>query len=87
MRIKPALPPGTMHTFSHVYWLGLPCRYCSLYSLATAARRGLMPAVGPYSRAAEEMGMDCGRGKLPSISSSASGAPWPRLAHEAGSSA
>lgn len=46
-----------------------------------------MPAVGPYSREAEVMGMVVGRGKLPSISSSASGAPWPRLAQEEGSSA
>lgn len=46
-----------------------------------------MPAVGPYSRAAEVMGMEVGRGKLPSISSSASGAPWPRLAQPEGSSA
>lgn len=87
MRIKPALPPGTMQTFSQVYWLSIPFRCCSLYSPATAARRDLMPAVGPYSRAAVLMGMDVGRGKLPSISSSTSGAPWPRLAQEAGSSA
>ena len=32
-------------------------------------------------------GIDVGRGKLPSISSSASGAPWPRLAQPEGSSA
>jgi hypothetical protein len=40
-----------------------------------------MPAVGPYSRAFTEMGMDVGLGKDPSISSSTSGAPCPRLAH------
>lgn len=32
------------------------------------------------------MSSDCGRGKQPSISSSTSGAPWPRLAQSSGSS-
>lgn len=30
------------------------------------------------------MGIEVGRGKLPAISSSASGAPWPRFAHKEG---
>lgn len=30
------------------------------------------------------MGIEVGRGKLPAMSSSASGAPWPRLAHDEG---
>src|SRR5690349_20164642 len=45
-----------------------------------------MPAVGPYSRPLTEIGMEVGRGKHPSISSSTSGAPWPRFAHSWGSS-
>ena len=45
-----------------------------------------MPAVGPYSRAFTEMGMDVGLGNDPSISSPTSGAPCPRLAHRWGSS-
>lgn len=49
-----------------------------------ATLRGLMPAVGPYSREFTEMGMDVGLGKDPSISSSTSGAPCPRLAHRWG---
>lgn len=75
-----------MATFSQVYLLSLPWRWCSLYSLATASRRGLIPAVGPYSRAAMEMSMEVGRGKQPAMSSSTSGAPWPRLAQASGSS-
>ena len=38
-RDKPARPPGTMHTFSCVYWLAFPFLYVSLYKFATAARR------------------------------------------------
>lgn len=86
MRIKPARPPGTIATFSQEYWLSLPWRCISLYIRATAARRGLMPAVGPYSLAAIETSMCVGRGNEPSMSSSTSGAPWPRLAHSSGSS-
>lgn len=45
-----------------------------------------MPAVGPYSLAATDMSIVSGRLKHPEISSSTSGAPWPRLAQASGSS-
>jgi hypothetical protein len=73
MRMRPARPPGTMATFSQVYWLGLPLRCISLYRRATASLRGLMPAVGPYSRLAVEMSMWVGRWKQPAMSSSTCG--------------
>ena len=59
-----------MATFSQVYWLGLPLRCISLYRRATASRRGLMPAVGPYSLLLTLMSMVLGREKQPSMSSS-----------------
>lgn len=70
IRIKPARPPGTIATFSHVYWDGLPCRWWALYMLATASRRGLIPAVGAYSLEATVMSMCVGLWKQPSMSSS-----------------
>lgn len=70
IRIRPARPPGTMATFSHVYWLGFPFRWCSLYMRATASRSGLIPAVGAYSLEATVMSMCVGRWKQPSMSSS-----------------
>ena len=40
-----------------------------------ASLSGLMPAVGPYSRAFTDIGMEVGLGNEPSMSSSTSGAP------------
>jgi hypothetical protein len=75
-----------MHTFSHVYWLFRHLRWWSLYRLATASLRGRIPAVGPYSRPCSLISISLGRSKQPSMLSSTSGAPWPKLLHSSGCS-
>jgi hypothetical protein len=79
-RLKPARPPGTIHTFSYVYLLSLPWRYSTLYKLATASRNFFTPVVGAYSCASVGIQRVLMRGGALG-SSPTSGAPWPRFAY------